>query len=795
MLDDARALAIVEDALDFEDEAARLRFVTTSCGQDARLAARVAQLLDWDTRAAASINTDAMARVAAASLPVPDHFGPWRRGAELGQGGMGAVYRATRDDGLFDQQVAIKLLHAEIATPAARQRFDDERRILARLNHPAIARIIDGGDVDGRPWLAMDFIAGQPITTALAGADLPTRLAMVRAVCEAVAHAHRAQVIHADIKPSNVLIDGEGQPHLLDFGIARLLGTAGTDAAQPMTRAFAAPEVAAGALPGVASDVDGLGLLLRACVGGHADGTDLAAIIARATAAEPEQRYPDVPVLLDDLDRFRQMRPVRARGDGNRGYAARLFVRRNWRALAAGMAVVAALSGATVWSVVSAGRAEAARIEAVARFNDVRRFARFTLGDGLDRLSDAPGTVAARAALAAQAAQYLDRLAATPAAPVALRIETAHGLRRLAELQGGSGMASLGDRAAARRSLAKARQLLTVVLAGQHGNAAALTELGWVQLVEWTLLPNSSISGRTNRQAATLFRQALAAAPATPEAQLGLLVTDKNRAFDLIYDAARPAQAVPVLDMALGRLQAPAMQSIDQRRLRLLAVSMTNLRGDARFYAGSPATALRGYRAAADMVAAELARGSSAVWIDRYGEAMYNIGSTLLELPGSRTPALAALQKGINLLEGALAYGQDFGIKRRLTTLYLYRGEALARSGQAVAALADATRAVALRRQILAQSPQDPGATRDLAIALTTQASMAAAAGQTVAACEAARAADQLYEHMRRRGEITAFDEQHEAATARTAVASACAAVRPSNGSGRLPRSGGPGVR
>jgi serine/threonine-protein kinase len=184
-------------------------------------------------------------------------FGPYRLLRRLGQGGMGTVYLAERVDGEIQHKVAIKFLHANRA--ASRGRFLRERQMLARLNHPSIAHVLDAGHTDdGRPYLVMEYVDGVPIDVYADKRDLRGKLGIFLRVCEAVAHAHRHLIIHRDLKPSNILVDSSGLPKLLDFGIARLLDEAG-DATQTIERLatffYASPEQLQGANQTTATDI------------------------------------------------------------------------------------------------------------------------------------------------------------------------------------------------------------------------------------------------------------------------------------------------------------------------------------------------------------------------------------------------------------------------------------------------------------------------------------------------------------------------------------------------------------
>ncbi|MEE4300143.1 MAG: serine/threonine-protein kinase [Pseudomonadales bacterium] len=282
-----------------------------------------------------------------------DRLGVWRIREPVGLGGSGAVYRACRDDGLYEQDVALKVLETTDERPRAR--FDEERRKLARMNHPGIARIVDGGvGDDDRPWLAMEFVEGATIDAHARERSL-SRTGVVRLMLDlaaAVAHAHGNLVVHSDIKATNVLVDRTGAVRLIDFGIATAID-ADRSQSRALTLATAAPEQLRGDAVTVATDVFALGVLLHQLVAGalpsrRADGgmdavalgdPDLLAIVERCLAFDPADRYPSVDALADDLRALLEHRPVQAR-DGGRGYRLGRFLRRN--ALASGLAAATA---------------------------------------------------------------------------------------------------------------------------------------------------------------------------------------------------------------------------------------------------------------------------------------------------------------------------------------------------------------------------------------------------------------------------------------------------------------------
>ena len=197
---------------------------------------------------------------------IGERLGCWRLSAVIGSGGMGTVYRAARDDRDFAQHAAVKVIAAGRVSRSSERRFREERQILARLEHPHVARLIDGGVTpDGSPYLVMEYVEGTPIDAWAEGVDLRERLRMFRQVCEAVQFAHQNLVVHCDLKSANILVTPEGTPKLLDFGIARFLERDGEETRtllRPMTPDYASPEQVRGESPGTSSDIYSLGVLL-----------------------------------------------------------------------------------------------------------------------------------------------------------------------------------------------------------------------------------------------------------------------------------------------------------------------------------------------------------------------------------------------------------------------------------------------------------------------------------------------------------------------------------------------------
>ncbi|MFL6216829.1 MAG: protein kinase domain-containing protein [Blastocatellia bacterium] len=280
-----RAKELFQAALD-HDQGERMTFLADACAGDAELQQEVEQLIAHHNEAASFIESPAVEAVLKAlqgnrspSL-AGQHIGPYKIIREIGRGGMGAVYLATRADDTFKKRVAIKLIKRGMDTEDILRRFRNERQILASLNHPNIARLVDGGTTeDGLPYFVMEYIEGLSLLDYCDGARLSTveRLHLFRKICAAVQHAHQNLIVHRDLKPSNILVTSDGEPKLLDFGIAKFLNPEMSPqtiaptmtAMRLMTRDYASPEQVRGFPITTASDVYSLGVLLYKLLTGH----------------------------------------------------------------------------------------------------------------------------------------------------------------------------------------------------------------------------------------------------------------------------------------------------------------------------------------------------------------------------------------------------------------------------------------------------------------------------------------------------------------------------------------------
>ncbi len=486
--------------------------------------------------------------------------GSYRIVREIGTGGMGSVYLAVRADDVFEKQVAIKFVRRGMDSPAVRARFEEERRILARLEHPCIARLLDGGATpDGQPYIVMEYVEGTNIVAFARERRLGVRplLELFLEVCAAVHYAHQNLVVHRDLKPGNIWIDTSGHPKLLDFGIARLLDpasqSAGTTLVRVMTPDYASPEQLRGQAISTATDVYSLGAVLyellsgekpfkldgltpaegekqitegllakpseRTPGGGNVLAGDLDNIVLKAMRVEPEGRYGTAAELADDIRRYLDGYPVRAR-EGSFGYRVRKYLRRNRARLAVAAALAASLIAGTTVSLIQARRANAERLLAVAsqaearreaaeakqmrglaeaerneansqrllaesRFEQVHLLAGKFLLDFNDAIASLPGSTAAQKMVVETGLKYFDTLVRDSHEPGRLR-EVARGYERLGDVQGNVFHANLGDYSGALHTYRKAQAIREEI---SDPSPAFLAEKlgGYLKLTEWML--------------------------------------------------------------------------------------------------------------------------------------------------------------------------------------------------------------------------------------------------------------------------------------------------------------------
>jgi serine/threonine-protein kinase len=402
-------------------------FLQAECGQDQSLMAEVLAMLEEDARGASLLDRDlafvAQETLEKAALPPPgaQEFGPYRVQKMLGEGGMGVVYLAERED--LGSLVAIKVLRDAWLSPARRDRFTVEQQTLAQLNHPSIARLYDADTLaDGTPWFVMEYVEGLPLTEYCTRkpCSIERRLQLFRSVCEAVQYAHSNAVIHRDLKPSNIFVKSDGTVRLLDFGIAKQLESLDGPVDQTMTGlrlmtpAYAAPEQIRGDRVGIQTDVYSLGVILYELLSGRlpfdlsnrtpseaatiiveqeparpsvmarrmgaqvpaatkTTWADLDVLCLTAMHKDPQRRYRSVEALIRDIDHYLKAEPLEARPDSVR-YRVGKFVRRHRRAVAIAGTVITLVVGLVIFFTVRLANARNAALAEAARTQRIQQF-------------------------------------------------------------------------------------------------------------------------------------------------------------------------------------------------------------------------------------------------------------------------------------------------------------------------------------------------------------------------------------------------------------------------------------
>ncbi len=489
---------------------ARDSFLRETCGGDRDLRQEVERLLAALEKSGSFLEP----KTPAAPEFSGTRLGPYLILERAGQGGMGTVYRAVRDDD-YHQQVAVKLVKRDLETEPLLARFRQERQALALLNHPNIARLLDGGTTaEGRPYLVMEWVEGSTITDYCHAKRLPLRqrLGLFLSVCDAVAHAHRNLVVHRDLKPSNILITPEGAPKLLDFGIAKILSpdaggealTLTLDGMRPLTPDYASPEQVRGEAVTVATDIYSLGAVFFELLTGARphrfetrtppeiervvcsedvrrvseatraeDGVparelrgDLDNIVSKALEKDAARRYSHVEEFGADVRRYLEGRPVLAR-TGTFWYRASKFSRRHKAMVGTVGAVALALTLGLVLALWQAREAQRQSALAERRFDLARRVANSLLYEVNDQIQDLAGSSKARELLLRRSLEYLDALSKEASSNTALQRDLANAYVRVAALQGIGGVSNLGKPGDARESLGKATALLASALAAE----------------------------------------------------------------------------------------------------------------------------------------------------------------------------------------------------------------------------------------------------------------------------------------------------------------------------------------
>ena len=732
--------AILDAAVEYTAATERAAFLDRACENDTALRSEVASLLAHHTD-----RLDEFAdRLRASGAEIDgrllgQRLGAYRIVRELGRGGMGVVYLGERADERFEKRVAIKLLKRGTDTDEVLRRFDAERHILARLDHPNVARLLDAGTTDdGLPFLVMEHVEGAPITEFCAARDLPlrARLELTLKICDAVQFAHRNLIVHRDIKPANILVTPEGEPKLLDFGIAKLLAadagtievTAGDQ--QRFSAAYASPEQIRGDAITTASDVYALGALLYELLAGgpphqfssaRPSATELLRVVAEqeaprvsvnatssetrrqlrgdldnilltALAKEPDRRYSGVAALADDIRRYLDGRPVRAR-PATFGYRASKFVRRNKVAVAA-TALVCLGASIAATAYVAQARREAAY------FRDLRKLANLFIFKYHDGITALPGSTELRKELVKDALDYLNNLASERINDPELLRELGTAYKRIADVQGGiltneaTGItvsaANLGDTAGALDNYRKALEVRRRVAALRPGDRRVQYELAesHANMGEISLTLGKAAEGAGYLRDGVRIFEALREKDGSDKAVLTALQTSFNAlGIVLAADLGDTAAGLEAMRRSIG-IGESLLAAEPENTARLLALAPTyGDTGRMLFNDGRTAEARDYYRKALAIGQSLLERKPGDPLLRREVAVQHrNVGAPLLE-NGESAEALEHFREAIEIFEQLMQDDPNDARVRR-SAAYGYRdlAEALAANGDSAGA-------------------------------------------------------------------------------------------------------------
>ncbi|MFN2382924.1 MAG: protein kinase, partial [Gemmatimonadota bacterium] len=625
--------------------AEREELLRTACAGDARLREEVESLLASHDEAGPFLEESAFVAAAGALREAldsaPPRIGAYRVVREIGRGGMGTVYLAERDDGEYVKQVAVKVISRGMDSDAIIRRFWTERQILAGLDHPHIARLLDGGALeDGRPYFVLEHIEGEPIDRYAAARGLGTddRLKLFCATCAAVQYAHAHLIVHRDLKPGNILVTPEGVPKLLDFGLAKLLDP-GADApapeatlvsAQGMTPEYASPEQVRGEPLTTASDVYSLGVVLYQLLTGRhpkASATrrrgglaravtdpeparpstvvpedarrrrlrgDLDTIVLKALRQEPAQRYASVEQLTDDLCRHQQGLPVLARPSTFR-YRSGKFLQRHRIAVAAAALLLVTLVGGIATTTWQRRVAETERARAERRFDELRQLARLFIFDYNEAVGALPGSTPLRERMIRDGFAYLNLLASEAGDDPSLQRELAEGFGKIGEVQ-----ARLGDIAGSLRSHRRALALQRAQLAADPDDVGLQrTVAATLALVadRQTDTGDAAAALAAHREALRLRQRIAASLPQDPAAQSELLYSDFYVGRALLATGDYEG-ALAAFDRMLTRAEALRTAEPGSVERAEDALTAHHAMAAGRLAVGDLAAATRGYRQA-----------------------------------------------------------------------------------------------------------------------------------------------------------------------------------------------------
>ena len=715
-------MSILGQAIE-SDPAKRDAWLTDACDGDEALKSDVERLLAHEKAASSFLEDSPLgAAIHAQENGELDgtHVGPYKIVREIGRGGMGTVYLAERADQEFAKLVAIKLIKRGMDTDFVLKRFRNERQILANLDHPNIARLLDGGtNADGLPYFVMEYVDGVSINEYCAELIETEILSLLRKVCSAVSFAHEKLIVHRDLKPSNILVNADGEPKLLDFGIAKLLDT--TDARETQTHirvltpAYASPEQLAGDRVSAATDVYSLGKVLGELLNcsedapqGSTDKTtsktalrsDLQNIIAMALRVDLARRYGSVESFSEDIRRYLEDLPVLARPDSF-GYRTQKFVKRNRLSLVFAALLVLSLAAGMIATLWKANEARRESELAQQHFENLRKLSGSLITDIHGAIQNLPGSLPARQLLLRRATEQLDALAVESGDNRSLQADLARAYLAFASLPD----LSINEKGA---MLKKAGKVYEVLLQTEPENTRYGEQLA---LIYVEIGDTEKVSGSVakafeyNNAAVAILDQVSGAEP-----------NDISKLKNLRSAVAYSAKYYELQGDATASLEAARreQQIVNQMlKLNLPASEASHLANRSRLHIGEALTPLGDYKAAISEIQAALvgfsierAENPHDTSLNYYLWGANRRLATTLELDGNPNKALKYAHDSLSVIEVGMATSpKDIGYHRNSALAHLQLGQILFRQHQVAPAISHFRRALELSEEVLELDP------------------------------------------------------------------------------------------
>jgi non-specific serine/threonine protein kinase/serine/threonine-protein kinase len=786
---------VLASALELEPAERRV-YLDQNYARDASLRADVEPLVAEDQRVDDGfLDASELASAAARVLPADEIYwvgrrvGPYKVVEQIGAGGMGEVYRAIRADDHYRKEVALKFVRAGQHSSDIFSRFKIERQILASLDHPNLARLLDGGATEeGMPYLVMELIEGQPITEYCNTRELSVaeRLKLFLQVCAAVHYAHQHLIIHRDIKPSNVLVTSDGTPKLLDFGIAKILESE-PQLSLPettltnfriLTPSYASPEQIKGDPMTTASDVYSLGVVLYelltevspyAPVNGSPHdiaqavcerepqkpsavlqrpqtvlrkqlGGDLDNIVLMSLRKEPSRRYASVNDLQEDIRRHLGNIPVRARND-TVWYRAAKFVARHKAGVPAATAVALVLMAGIIVNM------REARI-AKRRFDDVRALANALIFDVHDSVKDLPGSTPARKIIVDRALQYLNVLAQQSAGDVGLQRELATAYERVGSVQGDYLESNLGDSVGTLASYKKALELRQQINAASKDWNDRLALAQGYRLVAHQLWANGDPRGARDP-----INRAIAVSEAINKEQPNNLKIVQELAFDyevsgrIGYPEERLANQKIIEDYKRAL-------AVDEIALRIKADDVHSMHGYAMdlsdianiVEASDPKEALKNYEKSLE-INVRLTQLSTDVRYQRTVAIAYGSMASVYDDMGDYLRAVEYNMKDLAIYQELVrADSKNALLQQGLAITYMNTGSSCARAGKIALAMDYSSRGLEIMRPLVSSASKNAFQQGIFAAMLVVRGTVLTAANQPDAAITEIEQGRSIYE-------------------------------------------------